>query len=407
MIVLALNPGSGSLKFDLIAGEPSTDYRLTARKLADGVVEPIGSEATLTLLENRKPVIQDRVPVRDYGDTARKTLQWIDSGRMSTASPIRLKDVDLLACRVVHGGDDYVKPVRVDETLVSAVERLDDLAPLHNIACASVIRAAREMLGAKVPAVAVFDTAFHSTLPERARTYAIPREIAARHGIRRYGFHGLSHQYLLLRYVELAGTKLDQTNIITLHLGGGASATAIRAGKSIDTSMGLTPLEGLVMSTRCGDLDAGVLTFLARKEGLDMEAMEELLNRQSGLLGISGRSGDTRELVKLSPEDPQAQLALDVFAYRAKKYLGAYLAVLGKASAVVLGGVIAENTPEVRRRICEGLEDFGLEFDPERNAATIDREGRITRDGSRLHAYVIPSEEGIMMAQEAMRCWAA
>jgi acetate kinase len=406
MIVLALNPGSGSLKFDLIEGEPSTDDRLTARKLADGVVEPIGRKATLTLLKDRKPVMQEPVPVQDYGDAAQRILQWIDSGRLSAASPLRLKDVDLLACRVVHGGDDYVTPARVDDTLVSAIEKLDDLAPLHNMACAGVIRAAREVLGATVPAVAVFDTAFHASLPERARTYAIPWEIAARYGIRRYGFHGLSHQYLLLRYAELTGTQLDQTNIITLHLGGGGSATAIRGGKSIDTSMGLTPLEGLVMSTRCGDLDPGVLTFLTRKERLDVEAIEELLNKKSGLLGISGSSGDTRELVKSSLEDPRAELALDVFAYRAKKYLGAYLAVLGKASALVLGGVIAENTPEVRRRICEGLEALGLDFDPERNSATIDREGRITRDGSRLHAYVIPSEEGIMIAQEALRCWA-
>jgi acetate kinase len=204
--------------------------------------------------------------------------------------------------------------------------------------------------------------------------------------------------------MQLSGTPLDQTNIITLHLGGGASATAIRAGKSIDTSMGLTPLEGLVMSTRCGDLDPGVITFLVRKQGIGMAAIEELLNKKSGLLGISGRSQDTRELVKSAPEDPRAELALDVFAYRIKKYLGAYLAVLGQASAVVFGGVIAENTPDVRRRICEGLETLGLDFDPDRNAAVVDREGRITRDAARLHAYVIPSEEGIMIAQEALRC---
>jgi acetate kinase len=295
MIILALNPGSGSLKFDLVEGEPTAGDRITARKLADGVVEPIGAGAKLSLLENRKPSIQEPAPVRDYDDAAQQILHWIDAGRVSGAVPLRLKDVDLLACRVVHGGERYTAPARIDDNLVSAIEELDDLAPLHNASCARVIRAARSALGGRAPAVAVFDTAFHADLPDRARTYAIPWELAVRYRIRRYGFHGLSHQYLALRYAELTGTPFDQTNIITLHLGGGASAAAIRAGKSIDTSMGFTPLEGLVMSTRCGDLDPGVIGFLARKEGTSITAIEETLNKKSGLRGISGRSQDTRE----------------------------------------------------------------------------------------------------------------
>jgi acetate kinase len=383
MIVLVLNPGSGSLKCELIAGEPNSGERITGRKLADDVIQP----------------------VRDYGDATREMLQRIDDGRFRDVQ-FRLKDVDLLACRVVHGGDRYTSPSRIDDELIRAIEELDDLAPLHNAACAATIRAARSVLGPRVPSVAVFDTAFHASISMPARTYAIPRDLAARYGIRRYGFHGLAHQYLTLRYAELTGTPLDRTNIITFHLGGGASAAAIEAGKSIDTSMGFTPLEGLVMSTRCGDLDPGIIAFLSRKERVGIDVVENWLNKKSGLLGISGRSQDTRELVRHAADDPGSELALSVYAYRIKKYIGAYLAILGHASAIVFGGVISENTPDVRRRICEGLESFGLDFDSKVNSEVLNREGRISGDGSRLQAYVIPSEEGLMMAHEAMRCYA-
>jgi acetate kinase len=403
MIVLALNPGSASLKFDVVLGESSAGDRLSAQTLVSGVIEPIGGGAIFSLLKNRKPISREAVLGNDHGEAAQAVLRWIERGGVNAAKPLGLADLNLVACRVVHGGEQYRKPTRVDETLIAAVEALDTLAPLHNAESAAVMRAATLALSGSVPVVAVFDTAFHSDLPERARTYALPWEFATRYGIRRYGFHGLSHLYLLLRYCELTGTQRNRANIITLHLEGGSSATAIQQGKSIDTSMGFTPLEGLVMSSRCGDLDPGVIGFLARKEGVDVKVVEEWLNRKSGLLGISGRSGDTRELVKYAATDKRAELALDVFAYRVKKYVGGYLAAIGDASAIVFGGGISENTPDIRRRVCEGMGQLGLDFDPERNESIINREGRITRDESRLHAYVIPSEEGIMIAQEAMR----
>lgn len=218
------------------------------------------------------------------------------------------------------------------------------------------------------------------------------------------GSTGISHNYLLLRYAELTATPVERTNIISLHLEGGSSATAVVGGKSIDTSMGFTPLEGLVMGTRSGDVDPALVAFLAQQEKVDASVVEGWLNKKSGLLGVSGRSQDTRVLVPHAGEDERTELALDIFAYRVRKYIGAYLAATGGVAAVVFGGGIGENTPDVRRRICEGLEWLGLNFDPERNAATVDREGQITRNGSRVHAYVIPTKEALMIAHEALRC---
>src|SRR5260370_16058800 len=272
----------------------------------------------------------------------------------------------LVDYRFVHGGKCYSDPVSIEDEAIASIERLEDLAPLHNARWAAVIRAGRRRLGTAIPSIAVFDTGFHRTIPERARFYAIPWELTQRHEIRRYGFHGISHNYLLLRYAELTGTPLEQTNIVTFHLEGGSSATAVAGGRSIDTSMGFTPLEGLVMGTRCGDLDPAIVTFLARKEGVSAETVEGWLNTKSRLLVISARSQDTRVLVEHVASDGRARLALDIFAYRVRKYVGAYLAAIGRATAVIFGGGIGENTPYVRRRVCEGLEWFGLHFDPDR-----------------------------------------
>jgi acetate kinase len=250
--------------------------------------------------------------------------------------------------------------------------------------------------------VAIFDSSFHRTIPPAAYTYAIPHELAARYKIRRYGFHGISHNYLMLRYAEMTATPVGQTSIITLHLGGGCSATAIKNGESVDTSMGFTPLEGLVMGTRSGDIDPAILGFLARKEGVPVDLVERWLNTQSGLLGISGVSQDMRILAQRADSDARVRLALEVFCYRAKKYIGAFLAAMGGAAAVVFGGGIGENAPAIRQGICEGLRHLGLELEPAQNASMVEREGRITSEGSRLHAYVIPTDEGRMMAHLAL-----
>jgi acetate kinase len=376
MKVLILNPGSSSLRYALISADPPVDSptgdQVRGKELLSGVLEPI----------------------TDHAEAASQLfarMQW-------TAA-----DFDLMALRVVQGGDLYHEPVRIDDQVLSGLEGLEDLAPLHNASSVAVFGAFRTAFRDSVPAVAIFDSSFHRTIPPVAYTYAIPHGLAAKYKIRRYGFHGISHNYLMLRYAEMTATPVARTNIITLHLGGGCSATAIRNGESVDTSMGFTPLEGLVMGTRSGDIDPAVIGFLARKENISAEEVERLLNMQSGLLGISGISQDMRILMDRANTDERARLALDVFCYRAKKYIGAYLAAMGGAAAVVFSGGIGEGASYIRQSICEGLENLGLVLDPALNADMRGREGRISREGSRLHAYVIPTDEGLMMAHLALR----
>jgi acetate kinase len=264
------------------------------------------------------------------------------------------------------------------------------------------IRAARAALGNEVPMVAAFDTSFHRTLPEEAAAYAIPRDLAARHRIRRYGFHGLAHEYSATRYGEITKTAPEDINIVTFHLGNGCSACAIRAGESVETSMGFTPLEGLVMGTRSGDLDPAVVSFLADSEGVGAGEVERWLNKRSGLLGLSEHSSDMRDLTEAYASDPRARLAVDVFCHRARKYLGAYLAVLGGAEAVVFSGGIGEHAPLVRGKICAGMEWCGLLLDSARNAAAVGREARISQEGARIHVYVICTNEEIVIARQAV-----
>ena len=376
MKVLILNPGSSSLRYALISADPPTGDEIRGKELLSGVLEPISDHA-------------------EAASQLFARMQWT------------VADFDLMALRVVQGADLYREPVRIDDSVLEGLESLEDLAPLHNASSVAVFRAFQQSFQTAppdiVPAVAIFDSSFHRTIPITAYTYAIPHELAAKHKIRRYGFHGISHHYLMLRYAEMTGTPVAQTNIITLHLGGGCSATAIQNGESVDTSMGFTPLEGLVMGTRSGDLDPALVGYLARKENISAEEVERLLNTQSGLLGISGISQDMRVLMERAATDERARLALDVFCYRAKKYIGAYLAAMGGAAAVVFSGGIGEGASRIRQSICEGLENLGLELDPVRNADLQGREGRITREGSRLQAYVIPTDEGVMMAHLALR----
>ncbi|HEX4770476.1 MAG TPA: acetate/propionate family kinase [Bryobacteraceae bacterium] len=401
MNVLAFNPGSNSLKFEIVASESTDRNVVRGKKLLSGVVEPIGPDAKFTLLDGRKKRSSEEFPVADYGNAARKVLDRITSGIASENGIGSASDIDIIGHRVVHGGELYSEPVLIEESVVQEIKKLEELAPLHNASALSVIRAIRTAVRSSTPQVAVFDTAFHRTIPDRARLYPIPWELSERHGIQRFGFHGISHHYLMLRYAELTATPVEKTNIISLHLEGGSSATAIVNGRSIDTSMGFTPLEGLMMGTRCGDIDPALVGFLERKEGLDSAGVEKLLNKQSGLLGVSGRSQDTRELVPHESEK-RVGLALDMFAYRVRKYVGAYLAAAGNTSAIVFGGGIGENTPVVRQRVCGGLESLGLLLDPDRNAATIDHEGKISRDGSVLQVFVIPTEEALMIAHQAV-----
>jgi acetate kinase len=395
--VLVFNAGSASLKFQIIRSALDAVW---GTKLLSGVIEPIGGDSKFSLLKDGKKINREEQPANDHGEAAANVLERIDAGLGAQRGISHTRGIQAVGHRVVHGADKYHHPVLIDHQVVQTIEELEELAPLHNRGALSVIRASRAALDRSIPQVAVFDTSFHRTMPDRARFYAIPWELTERHKIQRFGFHGISHHYLTLRYAEITQTPLDQTNIITLHLEGGSSATAVVGGRSVDTSMGFTPLEGLMMGTRSGDIDPALVSFIARKEHLEAEGVEELLNEKSGLLGVSGRSQDTRELVK-HLSDPRTSLALDIFAYRVRKCIGAYLAA-GNMSAIVFGGGIGENTPEVRRRILEGLDYLGLSLDNDRNFSTIDREGEITSHDSRPHALVIPTEEGLMIAREVL-----
>jgi acetate kinase len=407
MNVLVLNSGSSTVKFQVI----STDAELIAqhqfRRLARGSVDRIGGEAILTFAAENGEKHRSTAPMRDVRAAVDYILCKVTSGESGIDEIKSIADVHAVGHRVVHGGERFTHSVLITDEVVLGIEDCIELAPLHNPGNLKGIRAARELLGAGVPQVAVFDTAFHQTLPDYAYIYAIPYEFYRRHHIRRYGFHGSSHRYTAYRYRLIRSIPRTEVNIITLHLGNGCSAAAIRGGYSIDTSMGLTPLEGLVMGTRSGDLDPAIIDFLASKEGLTTHEVENVLNKHSGLLGISGLTNDLRDLLAEANEhdDRRARLAITIFCYRVRKYIGAYLAAMSGADAIVFAGGIGENSPEIRAQICEGLQWLGLELDPERNSAHVDcREGMISRDGSRLAAYVIPTDEELLIAYDTVRC---
>ena len=348
--------------------------------------------------------------MRDIRAAVDLIVRWLSSENSGVKAVKTIADIAAVGHRVVHGGEHFTRSVLITDEVLRAIEDCIDLAPLHNPANIKGISAARDLFGAGLPQVAVFDTAFHQTLPEYAYLYALPYQLYRRHRLRRYGFHGTSHRYVAYRYRQLRRIAREQTNIITLHLGNGCSAAAIRGGNSIDTSMGLTPLEGLVMGSRSGDLDPAIIDFIGSKEGLTAHEVESLLNKQSGLLGISGLTSDMRELLDEASEnnDRRARLAIEIFCYRARKYIGGYLATMGGAEAVVFTGGIGENSAEIRAKICGNLDWMGLELDSDRNAAhTGGREGIITSNQSRLAAYVIPTDEELLIARDTVRCTTA
>ncbi|MEO6393003.1 MAG: acetate kinase [Pyrinomonadaceae bacterium] len=407
MNILVLNCGSSTIKFQLIATDLDLIAQDADRRLARGTIERIGGEAILTLQAEGSPPKTSTASLRDVRAAVGHIARWASSPDSGIHEVKTVADIQAVGHRVVHGGERFTHSVLITDEVLRGVEDCIELAPLHNPANIKGIEAARDILGAGLPQVAVFDTAFHQTLPDHAYLYALPYQLYRRYRIRRYGFHGTSHRYVAYRYRQLRGIAREETNIITLHLGNGCSAAAIRAGNSIDTSMGFTPLEGLVMGTRSGDLDPAILEFIGAKEGLTPDGVESLLNKQSGLLGISGLTSDMRELLAEESEqqDRRARLAIEIFCYRVRKYIGAYLAALNGADAVVFTGGIGENSAEVRTRICEGLQWAGLELDGERNRLQTDgREGMISKDGSRLAAYVIPTDEELLIARDTVRC---
>ena len=407
MNILVLNCGSSSVKFQLIATDLERIAGNTDRRLARGNIERVGGEAIVSLEAMGHAPARSTATLRDTRAAVAFIIRWICSPESEIAEVRTVADIQAVGHRVVHGGERFSHSVLIDDDVMRGIEDCIDLAPLHNPTNIKGILAAREVLGNGLPAVAVFDTAFHQTLPEQAYLYALPYQLYRRHRIRRYGFHGTSHRYVAYRYRQLRGISRAETNVITLHLGNGCSIAAIRAGDSVDTSMGLTPLEGLVMGTRSGDLDPAIIDFVAAKEGLTSQEVETLLNKQSGLLGISGLTNDMRELLAEATEnnDRRARLAIEIYCYRARKYIGAFLAAVGGADAIIFTGGVGENSAEIRSQICAGLEWMGVRLAAERNALHHDgREGLITSDDSAVAVYVIPTDEELLIARDTLRC---
>lgn len=405
MNILVLNVGSATLKFQVVVTDADRIAGDQDVKLLRGQIERIGGEAVITIRNLDGSSRKTTAALRDMRAAVDWLVGYVTDPESGTGLTAR-SDIHAVGHRVVHGGEQFRSSVRVDDAVLRGIEENVELAPLHNPHNLRGIEATQRALGTGVPQVAVFDTAFHHTLPEHAYLYAIPYPLYRRHKIRRYGFHGTSHRSIAYRFRKITGRARSDVRIVTLHLGNGCSACAIRGGVSIDTSMGFTPLEGLVMGTRAGDIDTALLDYIAAKEGLSISQVESMLNSQSGLLGISGLTNDMRDLLAEANElqDRRARLAIDIFCYRARKYVGAYLAALGGADAVVFAGGVGENSAEIRARICDGLEWTGLRVDAVANAALVGgREGRFSADGSALEAWVVPTDEELLIARDTFR----
>jgi len=388
MKVLVINAGSSSIKYQLFE---MPDQKVLAR----GQVAKIGEERSELVHRRDGETHESVVEAPEHEQAMAIILKALVDPKTGVIR--NSNEIAAVGHRVVHGGEEFTGSVRIDEKVIASLEKYADLAPLHNPPNLIGIRASQHALpGAKQ--VACFDTAFHATLPETAYMYALPYELYEKYRIRRYGFHGTSHRYVARRAAALMGRDKYGINVITCHLGNGCSITAVREGRSVDTSMGLTPLEGVVMGTRSGDFDPAILFYLADK-GYDIQALNTMCNKQSGLLGISGKSNDMRNLEALAAQgDRRAQLAIDVFCYRIKKYLGAYTAVLDTVDAVVFTGGIGENAVNVREKTCAGLTQIGLKIDNERNRAVVGAEGCISTDDSRIAVWVIPTNEEAAIA---------
>ena len=401
MRILVINSGSSSIKFRLAEVVQEKDTAATRPALLEGAVKGIGGAASFDMTGQQLSRSTTKIEARDHTQAMRVILNRLGDS---------LGSIEAVGHRVVHGGDRYVESTVITEQVEAGIDALSELAPLHNPACLAGIRGAKAVMGATVPMVAVFDTAFHRTMPNVARQYAIPTDLADRHRIRRYGFHGIAHASLANGYAVFTGKSLMQARIITVQLGNGCSVSAIDEGKSVDTSMGFTPLEGLVMGTRSGDVDPSIVSYLSEREKVEPAEVERWLNQRSGLLGLSGRSNDMRELLRAAQQeqDQRAELAIDLFCYRVRKYVGGYLAVLGGAHAIVFGGGIGENAPEVRRWICQNMEWCGMSLHPDRNRAAVGLNAgaaaKISTDDSELAVYVVAADEETWIAKETARC---
>ena len=394
MKVLVLNCGSSSIKYKL--------YDMTTKEvMAQGGIEKLGlpdSFLKFTLADGSKKIIEKNMPEHTVGvELILEVLTNAEYGCIKS-----LEEIDAVGHRLVHGGEKFNTSVVITPEVIKQMEACTDLAPLHNPANLKGVAAITKILP-NVPQVGVFDTAFHQTMPAHAYMYALPYEYYEKYGVRRYGFHGTSHRYVSRRACEFLGLDYENTKVITAHIGGGGSITAVKNGKSIDTSMGLTPVEGLVMGTRCGDVDLGAMTYLMEKEGLDAAGVNAVINKKSGVMGVSGVSSDMRDIeVAIAAGNERAKLALDMFEYRLLKYIGAYTAALNGVDVLVFTGGIGENQMQTRDYICRGLEYLGVKYDAELNSKTRGEEIEISTPDSKVRVVVIPTDEELTIASDTV-----
>jgi len=386
MKILVLNSGSSSIKFQLFNAD-------TNESLVSGVIEQIGEKISHAKIkfENKELKKEASIPNHKIG------LEIMNSLLIESKIIKDLCEIDGIGHRVVHGGEEFSEPTVINKSVVEQIEKLIPLAPLHNPANLEGIKSSMEHCP-NVPQVAVFDTAFHSNIPPHAYMYALPYETYEKDGVRRYGFHGTSHHYIAKEAAKYLQIDVNKLNAITLHLGNGASMSAVKSGKSIDTTMGLTPLEGLVMGTRCGDIDPAIIFYLSRTEGLSIDELDSMLNKKSGLKGICGNN-DMREVGEMAQKgDEKAKLALDMFNYRIKKYIGSYSAVLGRVDCLIFTGGIGENDTEVRKNSCSNLENLGISLDLKANSQRADKIIEISKKESKVKVLVIPTNEELEIA---------
>ena len=394
MKVLVLNCGSSSIKYKL--------YDMTTKEvMAQGGIEKLGlpdSFLKFTLADGSKKIIEKNMPEHTVGvELILEVLTNAEYGCIKS-----LEEIDAVGHRLVHGGEKFNTSVVITPEVIKQMEACTDLAPLHNPANLKGVAAITKILP-NVPQVGVFDTAFHQTMPAHAYMYALPYEYYEKYGVRRYGFHGTSHRYVSRRACEFLGLDYENTKVITAHIGGGGSITAVKNGKSIDTSMGLTPVEGLVMGTRCGDVDLGAMTYLMEKEGLDAAGVNAVINKKSGVMGVSGVSSDMRDIeAAIAAGNERAKLALDMFEYRLLKYIGAYTAALNGVDVLVFTGGIGENQMQTRDYICRGLEYLGVKYDAELNSKTRGEEIEISTPDSKVRVVVIPTDEELTIASDTV-----
>lgn len=395
MKVLVLNCGSSSLKYQLIDMNNES-------VLCKGLVERIGIEGSI--LKHEKDGLEGKYiveqPMKDHKDAINHVLTAVIHPEVGAVK--EMKEIDAVGHRIVHGGEKFASSALLTDEVINVINECVELAPLHNPANLMGVEACKAILP-DVPQVGVFDTAFHQTMPQKSFLYGLPYELYTKYGVRRYGFHGTSHMYVSERAAEMIGKPIEELKIITCHLGNGASISAVDSGKCIDTSMGLTPLEGLIMGTRCGDIDPAIVPFIMKKEGLDIDGIDKLMNKQSGVYGMTGISSDFRDIEDAAKDGNElAKVALEAYAHKVKKYIGAYTSIMNGVDAIVFTAGLGENGISMREMICKDMDFFGVKLSSEKNNVR-GKETVISSDDSRVKVLLIPTNEELMIARDTLK----